>query len=254
MREELTLSSFGSGSPELSIILPVYNEAESLPVLWDEIRETIDALGRSTEVLFVDDGSTDGSTEFMRDLAKRDPRVRLLRLAANSGLSAAFDAGYQAARGDIVATMDSDLQTNPRDLVTLFTRLDQADAVVGWRSIRHDTWLKRISSKIANTVRDRVTHEHVRDSACSLRLMKRHCLAAIPPYAGMHRFVPTLLHIAGFTIVEMPVTHRKRRYGKSKYGVRNRIVTASYDLLAVRWMMSRRLRYRVAEDIGGDEA
>lgn len=240
--------------PELSIILPVYNEAESLPVLWDEIRETIHALGRTAEVLFVDDGSTDGSTDFMRDLAKRDPRVRLLRFEANSGLSAAFYAGYQAARGDVVATMDSDLQTNPRDLITLFARLPHADAVVGWRSIRHDTWIKRMSSKIANTVRDRVTREHVRDSACSLRLMKRHCIPAIPPYAGMHRFVPTLLHIAGFTVVEVPVTHRRRQYGQSKYGVRNRIVRASYDLLAVRWMMSRALRYRVAEDTGGDEA
>jgi dolichol-phosphate mannosyltransferase len=248
------LSSIGSDGPALSIILPVYNEAESLPVLWDEVRETIDTLGLRTEVLFIDDGSTDGSTDFMRDLAKRDPRVRLLRLEHNSGLTAAFDAGYQAARGDVVATMDADLQTNPRDLVTLFTRLENADAVVGWRSIRHDTWLKRISSKIANTVRDRVTREHVRDSACSLRLMKRHCLGAIRPYAGMHRFVPTLLHMAGFKVVEVPVTHRKRRYGTSKYGVRNRILTASYDLLAVRWMMSRRLRYRVIEDIGGEDA
>ena len=239
--------------PELSIILPVYNEADSLPVLWDEVRETIEILGRTTEVIFVDDGSTDGSTEFMQDMAKRDPRVRLIRFEANAGLSAAFYAGYQAARGAVVATMDSDLQTNPRDLVTLFTRLPNADAVVGWRSIRHDTWLKRISSKIANTVRDRVTHERVRDSACSLRLMRRQCLSAIPPYAGMHRFVPTLLHIAGYNVVEVPVTHRKRRYGKSKYGVRNRIVTASVDLFAVRWMMSRRLRYRVTEDTGGGD-
>ncbi|HYE89437.1 MAG TPA: glycosyltransferase family 2 protein [Terriglobales bacterium] len=241
-------------SPELSIILPVYNEVESLPILWDEVRETIETLGRTTEVLFVDDGSSDGSTEFMRDLAKRDPRVRLLRFEANAGLSAAFYAGFQAARGDVVATMDADLQTNPRDLVTLYPRLANADAVVGWRSIRHDTWLKRISSKIANAVRDRVTRDRVRDSACSLRLMRRHCLAAIPPFAGMHRFVVTLLHIAGYTVVEVPVTHRKRRYGTSKYGVRNRIVTASVDMLAVRWMMSRRLRYRVAEDTGGDEA
>jgi len=241
-------------SPELSIILPVYNEVESLPILWDEVRETIETLGRTTEVLFVDDGSSDGSTEFMRDLAKRDPRVRLLRFEANAGLSAAFYAAFQAARGEVVATMDSDLQTNPRDLVTLYARLANADAVVGWRSIRHDTWLKRMSSKIANGVRDRVTRDRVRDSACSLRLMRRHCLAAIPPFAGMHRFVVTLLHLAGYTVVEVPVTHRKRRYGRSKYGVRNRIVTASVDLLAVRWMMSRRLRYRVAEDTGGDEA
>jgi glycosyltransferase involved in cell wall biosynthesis len=238
-----------SAVPELSIVLPVFQEAENLPILWQELEETLETLGRSAEVIFVDDGSTDGSTDVIRGLAKQDPRVRLVRFEANAGLSAAFFAGFQAARGRIVVSLDSDLQSDPRDIATLLDAVHGVDAAVGWRQVRHDSWLKRVSSRVANGIRDRVTGHRVRDSACSLRVMRRECVAAIPPFSGMHRFVPTLLRTAGYTVVEVPVHHRPRRFGRSKFGVRNRALRAFVDLLAVRWMLNRRLRYQIVEEI-----
>jgi glycosyltransferase involved in cell wall biosynthesis len=234
----------------LSVILPVYNEADSVPVLWAELAEVLPRVAASAEVIFVDDGSTDGSADVIRRLAVGDARIRLLRFEANAGLSAAFYAGFQAARGCVVATMDSDLQSDPADLAALLARLDTADAVVGWRQVRHDSWLKRISSRVANGIRKAVTGDVLQDSACSLRVMRRECLAAVPPFAGMHRFIPTLIRIDGFRVVQVPVHHRARQYGRSKFGVSNRAVPAFMDLLAVLWMMRRRLRYRIAEQVG----
>lgn len=239
-----------SAAVEISVIVPVYNEVESLPVLWEELGAVLRAIETPSEVIFVDDGSTDGSTEILRDIVKRVPGTRLRRLATNTGLTAAFHAGFEAARGRILATLDSDLQNDPRDIATLLAHLEGADAAVGWRPRRHDPWLKRVSSRVANAVRNAVTGDRVRDSACSLRVMRRECAAAIPPFSGMHRFVPTLLRLAGFRVVEVPVHHRPRRFGRSKYGVRNRVWVAFEDLLAVRWMMRRRLAYEVAEESG----
>jgi glycosyltransferase involved in cell wall biosynthesis len=233
----------------LSIVLPVHNEVENLPILWAELAEVLPALPAPVEVVFIDDGSTDGSGEVIRGLAADDSRIRLLRLEWNAGLSAAFYAGFQAARGRIVATMDSDLQSDPRDLPALLAGLDGADAVVGWRQVRHDSWLKRVSSRVANGIRKSMTGDPMEDSACSLRVMRRECLAAIPPFTGMHRFVPTLLKLAGHRTVQVPVHHRPRRFGRSKFGVSDRALPAFADLLAVKWMMRRRIRYRIAESI-----
>ncbi|MGH7331721.1 MAG: glycosyltransferase family 2 protein [Candidatus Rokuibacteriota bacterium] len=232
---------------ELSVILPVYDEAESLPVLWAELAGALTGFPGCVEVIFVDDGSTDASAQIIRGLAKDDSRIRLLRLERNAGLSAAFHAGFQAARGRLVATMDSDLQNDPGDLSTLLAELDGADAVMGWRQIRYDSWLKRVSSRIANGIRKAMTGDPVQDSACSLRVMRRQCLAAVPPYAGMHRFIPTLVRLAGFRVKQVAVHHRPRRFGRSKFGVSNRALPAFVDLLAVLWMMRRRLRYRIVE-------
>jgi glycosyltransferase involved in cell wall biosynthesis len=229
------------------VILPVHNEVENLPILWAELTEVLAGLAGPAEVIVIDDGSTDGSGDVIRRLAEADPRIRPIRLERNAGLSAAFYAGFQAARGCLVATMDSDLQSDPRDLPALLARLDAADAVVGWRQIRHDSWLKRLSSWTANRIRQAVTGDRLEDSACSLRVMRRECLAAIPPYTGMHRFVPTLVTLAGYRVVQVPVHHRPRRFGRSKFGVRDRAFPAFADLLAVKWMMRRRLRYRIVE-------
>jgi dolichol-phosphate mannosyltransferase len=237
-------------TPALSIVLPVYNEAESLPPLWQELLGVLPDLAESVEVIFVDDGSTDGSAEILQRLAKEDPRVRLIRFEANAGLSASFYAGLQATRGRVVATMDSDLQNDPRDIAMLMTHLGDADAVVGWRHVRHDSWLKRMSSRIANAIRKAVSGDHVQDSACSLRVMRRECVTAVPPFTGMHRFMPTLLKTAGFRVIQIRVNHRPRKFGRSKFGVSDRAFSAFADLLVVRWMMQRRLRYRIAEQIG----
>lgn len=237
-----------SAAPRFSIVLPVYNEAENLRPLWAELQDVLPALDGAVEVLFVDDGSTDGSDAVMREIQASDPRVRILRLAANSGLSAAFHAGFAAARGEVIITLDTDLQNDPREIPALLARLDRYDAACGWRTRRQDPWLKRVSSRIANRVRDVVTGDRVHDSACSFRVLRRRCLDAVPPLDGMHRFLPTLLRTAGHVIVEVPVRHRPRRFGQSKYGIRNRAGRTFVDLLAVRWLMTRQLRYDAVEE------
>ena len=231
---------------ELSVVIPVYNEVDSLETLATELHEALTMLGRSAEIIFVDDGSTDGSDRVLRRLAAADPRVRVIRFGRNAGQSAAFYAGLRASRGRYVATLDADLQNDPRDLAVLWKYLAQCDAAVGWRSRRRDGWLKRLSSRVANGVRRAVTRHAVHDSSCSLRLMRRECVNAIPPFDGMHRFVPTLVQLAGFRVIEVPVTHRPRNFGRSKYCIRNRAARAFADLLAIRWMMSRHLEPYVA--------
>ncbi len=234
--------------PDLSIVLPAFNEAENLPLVWSELAGVLDAGGWSAEVIFVDDGSSDGTARLVRDFRARDPRVRLVRLAVNSGLSAAMDAGFGRARGRIIVTMDTDLQNDPRDIPRMLAQLDGYDAVTGWRQRREDAWLKRVSSRIANAVRNAVTHESVRDSACTLRVIRQACLTDLPRFRGFHRFVPTLLRLNGHRVLELPVNHRPRRFGSSHFGIRNRGWATSQDLLAVRWMQHRWLRYEAVEE------
>lgn len=245
-------------APELSVVVPVYNEAESLSVLWGELAVALRAVALPAEVVFVDDGSTDGSAEVVRRIHETDPRARLVRLARNVGLSAAFAAGFRHVRGRIVVTMDADMQNDPADIPALLTYLDYWDAACGWRQVRHDPWLKRVSSRIGNQVRRWVLGDDLRDSACSLRAMHRHCLVDVETFHGFHRFLPTLLRQAGHRVIEVPVRHRPRRYGVSHYGIRNRAWCAFVDLLGVRWMGSHRLQYEVREDglpaASGDDA
>ncbi len=237
-----------TSGPDLSIVLPVFNEAESLPILWEELVPVVKTLGLAVELIFVDDGSTDGGADFVRVIMATDPRVRLIRFAANSGLSAAFAAGLRAARGTVVVTMDSDLQSDPAEIPGLLAHLDRWDAACGWRRARRDPWLKRVSSRIANGVRAAVLGDRIRDSACSLRAMHRRCIGSLDPFQGFHRFIPGLLRQAGYRVIEVPVHHRPRRFGTSHYGVRNRAWRGVVDLLGVRWMQSRRLRYETVED------
>ena len=236
-------------APELSVVLPAYNEAESLPVVWGELAPILGELARPAEVIFVDDGSADATAELVRGFRAADPRVRLVRLAANAGLSAALDAGFRRARGRIVVTMDTDLQNDPRDIPRMLESLQGYDAVTGWRQQRDDPWLKRVSSTVANYIRNAITQEDVHDSACTLRVIRSGCLPRLPRFRGFHRFVPTLLRLAGYRVLELPVRHRARRYGESHYGIRNRALVAFEDLLAVRWMQSRWLRYEATEDV-----
>ena len=240
--------------PELSVVIPVYNEEENLRPLWEELRGVLDGLGLAFEAVFVDDGSRDRSAEIIRGFREADRRVRLVRLKANAGETAATDAGFKAARGTWVVVMDADLQNDPRDIPALLSHLDRWDAVTGWRVKRGegDDWLRRVSSRIANGIRNRLSDESIRDSGCTFRAFRRECLRDLVLYRGFHRFVPTLLKMRGYRVIEVPVNHRPRRFGRSKYGVLNRAFVAFADLLVVRWMQSRLLRYEVAEDLGGD--
>ena len=240
--------------PDLSVVIPVYNEEENLPLLWEELRGVLEGLGLAVEVIFVDDGSRDGSPEIVRGLREADPRVRLVRLKSHAGETAATDAGLKAALGRWVVVMDADLQNDPADIPTLLGYLDRWDAATGWRQERAhgDDWRRRVASRIANRVRNRLSDETIQDSGCTFRAFRRECLRDLVLYRGLHRFIPTLLTLRGYRVIEVPVNHRPRRFGRSKYGVWDRAFVAFADLLAIRWMKSRLLRYEVAESLGGD--
>jgi glycosyltransferase involved in cell wall biosynthesis len=244
----------GPASLDLSVVIPVYNEEESLPVLWPELRDVLVATGLGFEVLFVDDGSHDRSAEIIRAFREADPRVRLVKLKSNAGETAATDAGLKSARGRWVVTMDADLQNDPRDIPGMLAHLREWDAVTGWRVDRGagDSLVRRVSSRVANRVRNALSDESIQDSGCTFRAFRRECLGDLVLYKGFHRFIPTLLRMRGYRVLEVPVNHRPRRFGQSKYGIGNRALRAFYDLLIVRWMKDRLLRYDVAEDVGGD--
>ena len=239
---------------DLSVVIPVYNEEDNLPPLWAELREVLEGLRLSFEVVFVDDGSRDRSAEIIRGFRERDPRVRLVRLKANAGETAATDAGFKAARGRWVVTMDADLQNDPHDIPAMLAQLEQWDAATGWRVNRSegDSVVRRASSRIANRVRNALSEETIQDSGCTFRAFRRECLRGLVLYRGFHRFIPTLLKMRGYRVLEVPVKNRPRRFGQSKYGVMNRVFVATADLLVVRWMKNRFLRYEVAEDLGGE--
>jgi dolichol-phosphate mannosyltransferase len=235
---------------ELSVVVPVYNEEENLPVLLPHLVEVLKGTQKTFEIIFVDDGSTDGSPGILREMRARSPFVRVLRLKENRGLSTALLAGMRAIHGRIIVTLDADLQNDPADIPKLLGALKEYDMATGWRQKREDPWLKRISSKIANRVRNRLSGEAIHDSACTLRAFKRECIQNIPVFNGMHRFLSTLVKMEGFRIIEVPVYHHPRKFGKSKYNIRNRMVRSFIDLLVVRWMKHRRIQYQIEEGTG----
>jgi dolichol-phosphate mannosyltransferase len=230
-------------------VIPVYNEEENLPVLAAELHGALAGLGRSYEVIYVDDGSTDGSPEVLRQLAREDPTVRVIRQRRNHGQSAALDAGFRFARGGIVVTLDADLQNDPADIPRMLELMDCYDVVSGVRAKRRDTWVRKASSRIANRVRNRVTHDQVTDVGCTLRVSRTEYLRRIPMFTGMHRFLPTLLKMAGARTTEIPVNHRPRLHGQPKYGIGNRLWRALADLFAVRWMQKRWIDRQLSEEI-----
>ncbi len=234
-------------APYLSVVVPVYDEEASLGPLHAELDAAAGEIGGGVEILYVDDGSRDGSLARLRELAARDPRVRVVALEGNHGQSAALEAGFRRARGEIVAMLDADGQNDPADLPRLLARLSEADVVNGVRTGRLDSAVRKLSSRIANGFRNRMTHESVTDVGCSLRVMRRAHLERVKLWRGMHRFLPTLLRLEGARVVEVPVSHRPRRHGTSKYGIRNRLFVGFVDVFAVRWMQKRALRYRARE-------
>ncbi len=251
-------------SVELSLVIPVYNEEENLPVLAAEIAAALAPLQTSYEVLFIDDGSNDGSPRVLAELAQADARHRTIRLTRNSGQSAALDAGFRHARGRVVITLDADLQNDPRDIPRMLKVLDpgkegggeagEVDVVCGVRQNRQDDWVRRWSSRIANGVRNRLTHESITDVGCTLRVARAEFLRDLPFFTGMHRFLPTLLRLQGARVCEIPVNHRARLHGTAKYGIGNRLWRALADLFAVRWMQKRWIDRRLANEVARKDA
>ncbi len=232
----------------ISLIIPVYNEERNIPVLFDEIKTALRDGGTDWEVLFVDDGSRDRSLEVLRGLTAREARVRYISLERNCGQSAAFSAGFKEAAGDVIVTLDADLQNDPADIPAMLGYFAEGyDMVIGWRGIRQDSFVRRAASKIANSVRNALSHENVRDTGCSLKVLRADMARLIPMYKGMHRFLPTLMKMQGARVLEVKVNHRPRLYGESKYGIWDRAWQSFCDLLAVRWMQSRDIKYSVKE-------
>jgi dolichol-phosphate mannosyltransferase len=234
--------------PEISVVVPAYNEVESLPPLFAELRAALAASGRTWELLVVDDGSTDGTAEALAAAAARDPRVVPVVLEKNAGQSAALAAGLSRVRGDIVVTLDADLQNDPADLPKLLAALATADVVSGVRAKRNDSWVRRVSSKIANATRRAVLGDPVTDIGCSFKAYRREVLEGLPMFVGVHRFLPALCVFRGARFAEVALNHRARRHGISKYGVGNRLWRGLADLNGVLWLRSRLVRYRIRDD------
>jgi glycosyltransferase involved in cell wall biosynthesis len=232
----------GADSPAVSVVVPLFNEEENVPILQSELTAAL--TGLDYEIIFVDDGSSDHTVERIA----LGPGIRVLRFEKNAGQSAALYAGLHNARGETAVLIDGDLQNDPADISRLLAEIERgADLVCGYRAQRKDTFVKRVSSRVANSVRSRFTKDGVRDTGCTLKAMRRECISALLPFKGMHRFIPALVKGAGYRLIEIPVNHRPRRFGQSKYGLGNRAIRATVDMLGVRWLLSRRLSYKVRD-------
>ncbi len=234
--------------PTISIVVPLYNEVDNIEPLGKAILHAMKDTAYEYEVLFVDDGSVDGSAEKAKEWCAAHDNFRSIHFKKNAGQTAAMDAGFKHAKGSCVVSMDADLQNDPADIPKLLEKLKTYDMVCGWRQKRNDPWLKRISSKVANAIRNKLSQEEIKDTGCSLKAYRKECLDKIKLFNGMHRFLPTLFKMEGFTVAEVVVNHYPRKFGKSKYGVFNRAFRAFRDLLVVRWMKERKLNYEVKND------
>jgi glycosyltransferase involved in cell wall biosynthesis len=229
-----------TNAPAVSVIVPVFNEQENMSILQSELKTALGEIDH--EIIFVDDGSSDRTVERIAT----GPNIRVIRFQKNTGQSAAIYAGLQAGHGATAVLIDGDLQNDPADIPRLLAEIERgADLVCGYRVQRKDTVVKRLTSRIANAVRSRFTKDGVRDTGCTLKAMRRECVSALVPFKGMHRFIPALVKGAGYRLVEIPVNHRPRRFGQSKYGLGNRALRATIDMFGVRWLLSRRLNYKI---------
>jgi dolichol-phosphate mannosyltransferase len=237
--------------PDLSVVFPVFNEEENIPILLDEIAAALRGTPWSYEMVAVDDGSVDRSLQVLRESRAKHPNLRVLTFEKNSGQTAALDAGWRAARGRSIVSLDADLQNDPADIPKMMRKLEEsrADMVIGVRVNRQDTWAKKMQSRIGNGVRNWITRDQITDTGCSLKLVRREAVERVRLFTGMHRFLPTLVRMQGYQVVEMPVNHRARKFGVSKYGAMNRATRGLADCLAVRWMGKRMLNYKVHEEL-----
>ena len=234
--------------PWISVIIPIKDERDNLPTLTEQLLKVLGAHDRSREtpfeILYIDDGSTDGSSQLLDNLAAQHPQVRVLHFDRNYGQTSAFDAGFRQAKGELIVTLDGDLQFDPADILTLLPLAAQYDLVCGWRKDRHDNLVRKLSSRIAYAFRGAVLGDRIHDTGCSLKVFRREVAEKLQLFEGMHRFFPALAKMHGFTLTEVPVRHFPRAHGQSKYGIGNRLWRSLYDLIAVRWMQRRVLKYK----------
>ncbi|MCB1113442.1 MAG: glycosyltransferase family 2 protein [Chlamydiia bacterium] len=230
-----------------SIVIPFKNEEANVEALLNEIEAVMTPLQAPFETIAVEDGSDDQTLEILSRIKKETPWLRILKFSRNFGQSSAFDAGFKAAKGEFVITLDGDRQNDPADIPKLLRLIEDADLVCGIRKKRKDTLVKRVTSKVANFVRSRLCEDGVSDTGCSLKVYRKTCLEKIKLFNGMHRFLPALFVIEGFKVKEIPVNHRERAGGVTKYNFFNRSFNTIADLFAVRWMKNRRLKWQMEE-------
>ena len=232
---------------ELSVVVPVYNEIDSIDPLVERVRSALDGAGIDWELVLVDDGSSDGSGHRMDELAAADDRIHVLHFVVNCGQSAGLDAGFQNSEGRYIALLDADLQTYPEDLPELLAVLrgEGVDAVVGIRADRQDTGWRKFSSRFANGVRNWLTREDITDTGCPIKVFRADAIRSVKIFTGMHRFLPTLLRMEGHTVIQVPVRHAPRVAGTSKYGTLDRAFSGLRDAFAVRWMQDRAMRWKL---------
>jgi dolichol-phosphate mannosyltransferase len=243
------LPAAGANRPWASVVIPIKDERDNLRPLADQLLQVLQLRPESRtapfEILLVDDGSIDGSSPVLDQIAKQYDPIRVLHFDKNYGKTAALDAGFKQARGAVIIIMDGDLQTKPADIATLLPHLATYDVVCGRRAVRNDHIIRKISSRIGNAVRNAVTHDGMHDTGCGFMMFRRAVIERLPLFEGMHRFFPALALMHGFTVTEVPVPHYPRMHGVAKFGVGNRLFKSLYDLMAVRWMQNRCLRYRL---------
>ena len=234
---------------KISFVIPVYNEEESIKPLYDRIKEVVDNHNYNYEIVVVDDGSDDNSLKILKDLKTKDENVKIVVFQENRGQSAAFDAGFRYSSGKYIITLDADLQNDPVDVPNMLRFISNYDVVCGFRAKRQDNFIRKVSSKIGNYIRNKITNDNIIDTGCSLKIFKKEYIDKIKMFKGMHRFLPTLLKLEGAKVYQIEVTHHPRRFGESKYGlgIKKRALKAFVDLLAVRWMISRHINYNIKD-------
>ena len=233
----------------VSVVVPLHNEEENVSALFEEIRTVFSGLPEyDLECLFVNDGSTDGTRDQLEGLRAAHSCVRPLHLMSRQGQSAALVAGMWRAKGEYILTMDGDLQNDPRDFPKVLGLLKEYDCVCGYRQNRHDSWVRKTSSKIGNAARRAALKDGIRDAGCGTKGFRRRCVDHIVPFNGVHRYFAVMMRSAGLSLVECPVHHRPRRHGVSKYGINDRLWRGMYDLVGVRWLKRRHINLEVEGD------
>jgi len=233
----------------LSIIIPTKNERDNIQPLVREIASAMQSLNKEYEIIFIDDGSKDGSLDEMIKMKKEFPQIRILKFDKNYGQTSALDAGIRNAKGEIISMLDGDMQSDANDILKLLDELKDFDMVVGIRQKRQDNFIKKISSKIANSVRNKFTNDDIIDTGCPLKVFKKECFNKVKLFTGLHRFLPTLVKLEGYKVKQIPVRHLPRLRGKTKYNIRNRLFKSLRDLFAVRWMQRRYLHYKIEKEL-----